>query len=356
MNSTIHKILVIRFSSLGDVLLSTPLLHQLREKYPRAQIDFLVRSDYAELLRYNPNISNLIEFNNRTGFNGLRDIRKRIQWAGYDVIIDIHRNLRSRFICLGINRFFRKRTRILKVRKNQIIRFLLVKFKINLYRRLYGRVIPVWEKYLRAAAPLGLLPVNGQPQLFLPENAQSNADSFLRGLPAGDWQVIIAPGARHFTKRWLPEYYAVLIRRLFEENGWHSILVGGEDDVPVIENILTLVPRGSAISVADKLTLPETAALIARAGIMVTNDSGLMHVGSATGIPLVAIFGSTVEELGFFPSSPQATVLENKGLYCRPCTHVGRESCPETHFRCMKEIKPYNVIEIIPTSRAKPGM
>jgi ADP-heptose:LPS heptosyltransferase len=353
VKSTVFKILIIRFSSLGDVLLATPLLDQLRRKFPEAQIDFLVRSDFAEVLRYNPNLSNLLEFKIASEFNYLRYIRRRIHREGYNVILDIHRNLRSRFICLGINTFHFRRTWILKVHKNQIIRFLLVKFKINLYRKLYGRIIPVWEKYLRAAAPLGITPINEGIQFFLPKDVDQKVDSFLHDLPAGFGKIIIAPGARHFTKCWPPEYYHELIRMLFDERGWRTILVGGKDDTNIIHKILSGLPEGIAVSAVGKLCLAETAGLIRQAGLLVSNDSGLMHIGSAMNVLLVAIFGSTVQELGFFPCGPQATVMENKGLYCRPCSHIGRANCPEKHFRCMTEIQPQKVLQMIISVRDK---
>ncbi|MEJ2050249.1 MAG: glycosyltransferase family 9 protein [Calditrichota bacterium] len=347
VKSTVFKILIIRFSSLGDVLLATPLLGQLRRKFPQAQIDFLVRSDFAEVLRYNPNLSNLIEFKTSSEFNYLRYIRRRIHREGYDVILDIHRNLRSRFICLGISTFHFRRTRVLKVRKNQIIRFLLVKFKINLYQKLYGRIIPVWEKYLRTAAPLGITPINEGLQFFLPKDIDQKVDSFLQDLPAGFGKIVMAPGARHFTKRWPPEYYQELIRMLFSEKGWRTILIGGKDDTDIIHKILSGLPEGIAVSASGKLCLAETAGLIRRTALMVSNDSGLMHVGSAMNVRLVAIFGSTVQELGFFPWSLWAIVLENRGLYCRPCSHIGRATCPEKHFRCMTEIQPQKVLQTI---------
>jgi heptosyltransferase-2 len=235
------------------------------------------------------------------------------------------------------------------LRKNQFIRFLLVKFKINLYRKIYGRVIPLWEKYLRTAHSLGIVPDNGHLECYFPDEATIAVQKFLSVLKANNWNIVIAPGARHFSKRWPEEYFSELIQRLFAKTGWRTVLVGGVEDQSVIENILRQLPEGIAVSAAGKITLLETAALIKQSKMMISNDSGLMHLGAALNVPLLAIFGSTVEELGFFPNSPKAVVVENRGLYCRPCSHIGRRDCPEKHFRCMREIS----IDKIMTSALK---
>jgi lipopolysaccharide heptosyltransferase II len=343
----LKKILIIRLSSLGDVLLATPLIRQLRQKYPQVQLDFLVRDEYAELLRHHPGLSGLIEFDIQQGFTSLQKMRKKIRQTRYDVILDIHNNLRSRYLCFGLPYLSFFKTRVYRIRKNPFIRFLLVKFKINLYRRLYGRIIPVWEKYLLTARSLGIITDNGRLELYLTEGNIIAAQNFRIALAGNNWEIVIAPGARHFSKRWPEEYFVELIKQLFAKTGLRMVLAGGAEDLPVIEKILQQLPEGMAASSAGKLSLLETAALIKQSKLMISNDSGLMHLGAALDVPLIAIFGSTVEELGFFPNSPKVIVVENRGLYCRPCSHIGRSSCPEKHFRCMREITPGNIISTI---------
>jgi lipopolysaccharide heptosyltransferase II len=343
----VKKILIIRLSSLGDILLATPLVRQLRQKYPRVQLDFLVRKEYAELLRHHPGLSRLIEFDVRQGFTSLQKLRKEIHRTCYDVVLDIHNNLRSRYLCFALPFLSFFRTRVYRICKNQFVRFLLVKFKINLYRRLYGRVIPVWEKYLLTARSLGIIADGRQLELYLPEEDIIAAQNFRLSLTGNNWEIVIAPGAKHFSKRWPEESFAELIQQLYAKTGMRTILVGGDEDILVIEKILQKLPEGMAASAAGRLSLLETAALIRQSKLMISNDSGLMHLGSALDVPLVAIFGSTVEELGFFPNSPKAIVVENHGLYCRPCSHIGRSSCPEKHFRCMKEITPEKVLTAV---------
>ncbi len=353
----INKILIIRFSSLGDVVLATPLIRWLRQHFPEAELDFLVRQEYAELLHHNPGIDQLIEFDVKPGFNSLRKLKNRLKSSNYDVVLDIHNNLRSRYLCLGMASFF-SGTRILRIRKQQFIRLLLVKFKINLYRRLYGRVIPVWEKYLRTAKPLvgkmetgDSLPGDTNPsgrrtgqtgrlEILLSDEAVNRAEKIKEDLLKNKPYITLAPGAKHFTKRWPAEYYSELIKRIFQETKIEAVLIGGDDDVEVSENILKGFDDEAVMSLVGQLSIQETAAVIKGSSLLITNDSGLMHVADALAVPLIAIFGSTVEELGFFPGGPEAIVIQNSGLYCRPCSHIGRSHCPKTHFRCMQEITP----------------
>jgi len=337
----INKILIVRFSSLGDVVLATSLIRWLRQNFPEAELDFLVRQEYAELLHGNPEIDQLIEFDVEPGFRSLRQLKIRLKSRNYDVILDIHNNLRSRYLCLGWGGFF-SGTRILRIQKQQFIRFLLVKFKINLYRRFYGRVIPVWEKYMRTAKPLVGKPESGdcKPELLLAKDPQIKAEKIQSQLLGNKEYITIAPGAKHLTKRWPVEYYSEFLERIHRETKVKAVLIGGDDDVEISKQILHHCPDGTSISLAGQLSIQETAAVIKNSRLLITNDSGLMHVADALGVPLIAIFGSTVEELGFFPSGPQATVIENSGLSCRPCSHIGRSHCPKEHFRCMQEVTP----------------
>jgi lipopolysaccharide heptosyltransferase II len=343
----ISKILLIRFSSLGDVLLTSPLIRLLREKFPEVQIEFLVRKEYADVIRYNPYLSGVIEFNIKDGFIGLAKLKNLLRSQKYDTILDLHDSLRSNYLLIGrrLNPFHS--ASIYKINKNQLIRFLLVKWKINLYQNIYGYIPMVWEKYIKAAESLGLQPDDGHLDLFLPQKSEMGAKEFLKKLPKGKWEVVMAPGAQHFTKRWPTEYYIDLIKQIYKIYKLKTILVGGADDQPVIDKITTNVPNNLTASTLGRLSLLETAALIKRAELVISNDSGLMHVVAALNRPMMVIFGSTVKEFGFFPNSPNATVIENKGLYCRPCSHIGRSSCPERHFRCMKEILPHMIVHKI---------
>lgn len=336
----INKILIIRMSSIGDIILTSPLIRQLRENFPEAQIDFLVRSEYADLAKFNPYLSHILQYNIKTGWKGLRELKEFISEQAYTVVLDLHRNLRSYYL-----RKISPRPTVLKVNKNRIIRFLLVKFKINLYQKLYDHIPSVSEKYLMAASDLCQFKNELKLEIFLPQNIADKGKQLWRKLEKENFAIIIAPGARHFTKRWLPELYSELIVSIHQTYGWRTLLVGSPEEASLIQEIQEKAGIEACETVAGYFSLLETAALIKTAPVFISNDSGLMHVAAAYQIPQIAIFGSTVRELGFFPINPNAVVLENQGLECRPCTHIGRKSCPKKHFKCMIEITPERVID-----------
>jgi heptosyltransferase-2 len=156
----------------------------------------------------------------------------------------------------------------------------------------------------------------------------------------------------HFTKRW-PEERFVELTRLLTARGERLLLFGGRPDSAVAETIARTAPRGIA-DLTGRLTLMETAAAMERCRVVIANDSGLMHMATAVRRPVVALFGSTVREFGFFPYNSPAVVLETNGLRCRPCSHIGLPRCPKRHFACMREILPEQVVEAADALAARP--
>jgi len=330
------RILLIRFSSLGDVVLASALIRALRQTFPDAEIDFVVRRKYAELVRHNPRLNTVFEYDARTGFSGLKMLKAKLRGREYGVVLDLQKNFRSVFLRTGL----RSRSKILKVKKNQFLRFLLVKFKWNLYRRFYARPLSVAQKYLNAAEPLLGRCDAPETEIFLPPAILNEEKERWNRLREQNFAVVMAPGARHFTKRWPADYYVRLIRRIYENSGGKTVLVGGKDEASLAREICAGLPAGSCLNLCGELSVLQTAALISLAPFFISNDSGLMHVAAAFGKPQIAIFGSTTRELGFFPQNPRAVVMENNALACRPCSHIGRAACPKGHFKCMREITP----------------
>lgn len=344
-----QKILIIRLSSIGDILLATPLLRALRENFPDAQLDFLVKSQFAEPLRYHPAINKVYEFNPQDEWPALRNLGRRLSETCYDVVIDIHKSLRSR--CFARIAWPK---RILRHRKHVFRRWLLVTTKINLMRR----VPPIYQRYLDAATPLGI--TTAKPladgrwlELFWREQDEQIAGEALR---ARSWQpdqplIGLAPGAGYFTKRWPAEYFGELAADLIRQ-GHQVVILGGRQDVELAKKIEEIVEAAllhdtrqwPLLNLAGAVSLLGSAAVIKRCRLLVANDSGLMHVAEAVGTPLVAIFGSTTRELGFFPQLQTSRVIENATLTCRPCSHLGHHQCPRGHFRCMRDIMPKEVL------------
>ncbi len=342
MPGTLSKTLIIRLSSVGDIVLSTPLIRGLRRRMPQAEIHYLVRSDYADLLRGNPHLSRLIEFPREGTAGDLVRLRDAIRRERYDCIVDIHGSLRSRILCRGLRN-------VVRIRKRVVARFLLVHGKLDLYA-LFGGSRPVVERYFEPLAAWDVQNDGEGPELFPAEEARSRAESVLGLLRGGAPGPVIGicPSARHFTKIWPPERFAECAATLGLRYGAGVAIFGSAAETDRCEEaarrVAVAAPSVPVLNAAGKLSLIETAAAMDLCRVIVTNDSGLMHVAAARKRRVVAIFGSTVRQFGFFPPAGRSIVVEEHDVKCRPCTPIGRASCPKGHFRCMLAITPARVI------------
>lgn len=311
--SKLNKILIIRLSSIGDILLTTPLIRSIKKRNPNIQIDFVLREEFFELMQNNPNLTNVHKY---TKHSFEKQILTNALIANkYELVIDLQNNLRSREIVRPLH------CKILRFKKNNFKKFLLVHFKINKLKD--ALQIPV--RYAEAAG----VQLDTEGLDFFTENLPDPR------LDKDEKYIGLCPGAKHFTKRWPTEYFADLANSL-ESAGYKIVLFGGLEEVELcfelenkIKNALNLC-NTSILQVGSDLKMCRA---------IYTNDSGLMHLASAIKVPVIAFFGSTVREFGFYPYKAKSIELENKNLSCRPCTHIGRKSCPKIHFKCMKEIK-----------------
>lgn len=341
----IQNILIIRFSSIGDIILSTPLIRCLRAAYPAADIDYIVKSDYAELVRCNPHLTTVIAFSG-DGFGGLRRLRENVQSKQYDVLLDLHNSLRSRAVRMlsGI-RYIRV------INKRVIARSMLVKFKWNIY----PRAVPVADRYLETTRGLNVRDDGKGTEIHVPEETEFAVAAILSRLHLDRFETVVglAPAARHFTKRWPAEHFVAFAHKFGVARKVKYLVFGGETDselcTDIAHTINTALGTSAADPLAGTLSLLETAAALDRCHLLVTNDTGMMHLAAARRRKVVAIFGSTVEQFGFFPYATEHVVLQAGGLYCRPCSHIGLSACPEGHFRCMKSLSPEEVCAAVDT-------
>jgi heptosyltransferase-2 len=335
MMDPINKTLVIRFSSIGDIVLTSPLLRILRARFPKSQIDFVTRREYAELVRSNQNLNRTFEFDAGGGFEALRRLKKTIREERYDLLIDLHDSLRSKYL-----RSIRGPKRVV-VDKRILERSMLVKLKKNVYKN----VISVVDRYVETLKEFGAENDGKGLELHIPDEILFGVSGKLAPLRLNRFEKVIAlcPGARHFTKRWPAERFARVGALFVQKLDAKVLLFGGAADEPLCKQIAWELNNQAgterASSFAGQLGLLETAAAMQYCDVVITNDTGLMHIATAMQRKIVAIFGSTVREFGFFPYDSAAVVIEMSGLQCRPCSHIGRSQCPERHFRCMSEIE-----------------
>ncbi len=315
LNFPYQKILVVRLSSLGDILLTTPLIRTLKNTNPKLEIHFLLRKEYQDVLINNPYISKLITFNRDGSSSTTKGILSQNK---YDFVIDLQNNLRSRALTNSLN--------CPKVRFKKLSwqKFLLVNFKINKL----SETPPIPERYASVIDDLKL--------------DEEGLDLFTNKKPseslAGLTNLIgFCPGSRHYTKMWSKEYYIELGKKLID-NGFNVALFGGKDDKNICNEISSSLSK--CINLYNENDILQTAVDMKMCRAIICNDSGLMHTACAVKVPVIAIFGSTVKEFGFIPYRSKNLILENKSLTCRPCSHIGRSNCPKKHFKCMMEITP----------------
>jgi heptosyltransferase-2 len=343
MDRLLTTTLIIRFSSVGDIILTSPLIRTLRTRYPHCRIDFLVKEDHADLIRHNPHLSQTLLLPKGSGLTELRRIRTQIQSSRYDVILDMHDNLRSRFLTFGP-------TPVLRYRKRRLARFVLINAHLDIYR-FAGGALPMHQRYLEPLAPYGVTDDGAGPEVFITPAIADSAAAILAtaGSPPSQYAIGVCPSARHATKMWDADRFAAAATVLAQERGLPVLLFGSHSEYARCEQIAQAIrahaPSTRVINTAGLCTLLETAAAMDRCAVVLTNDTGLMHLAASRKRPIVAVFGPTVRQFGFFPHGESSIVVEHPGLPCRPCTGIGRAVCPKGHFHCMNDIEPPRVID-----------
>jgi len=320
-----NKILIIRLSSLGDILLTTPFIRAIKTQFLQIKIDMLIREEYADVIKLNPYIDKKFLFKKDDKSNSV--LIEQLRNDDYELVIDLQNNLRSNKVVSSL------KTNSVKFNKRSFDKFLLVNFKINKLRE--APQIPV--RYSNTIQSFNL----DKQGLDLFTDKSANVELIGKNNLIG-----FCPGARHFTKRWPKEYFIELGNKL-SQNGCTIVLFGGKIDKEICAELVDKI--FGAINLSNNDELLQTAADMKLCKAVVCNDSGLMHTASATGTKLIAIFGSTVKEFGFAPYNCSNLILENNSLTCRPCSHIGRSDCPKKHFDCMSSINPNFVFEKLKT-------
>jgi len=334
------SVLVVRMSAIGDVILTTPVISALAQRFPGARIDFFTKRSHADLVRHHPAITEVIEFDPADGLSGLLRAAMDIRRRGYGLVVDLHRNPRSIITRWAGGAYMRR-----VYRKRTLERLLLKHLRWNLL----AGAPAVADRYFTAVEDFGISRNGRSPELYIDRDCEQKAAAVLesRGINKGSGFVALAPGASYETKRWSAESFARAAVELGGE-GASVVILGGRGDKVAAGVTAREVSRlgGKAVDLAGELALLQSAAVIACSRILLTNDSGLMHMADALGTPVVAVFGPTARELGFYPLGASARVAEVSGLECRPCTLHGDHACPLGHHRCMTELPVDTVVEL----------
>ena len=331
------RLLVVQTAFLGDVVLTTPLLRELRRVLPAAELCVLTTELGAQLLQGLPYHDRVLTYDKRWNRNGLRSYGRllgALHRTRFDAAIAAHRSFRTGLLLLCSGATLR------------------LGFKGAPGAWAYDRRI-AWdpakhavERYLDLSVPLGGDPdlASGQPELAVEPAARRRVERLLRSARVDpDRKLLcIAPGSIWPTKRWPAAGYAKVVDAA-SSRGLVPLLIGSADDRGLCLEVARLASSPVAM-LAGRTTISELLALLERSRALVGNDSGPAHIASAVGTPVVSIFGSTVPEQGYTAYGSQTWIVEQGDLDCRPCGRHGLRRCPLDHFRCMREVGAEEVL------------
>ncbi|TNE55336.1 MAG: glycosyltransferase family 9 protein [Bacteroidetes bacterium] len=309
------KILVLRFSSIGDIVLTTPVIRCLKKQIPNAEIHFLTKNKFKCLLEENPHIHTIHGFD-----HSYKEVLGDLKRQQFDYVIDLHKNIRS------LSLRFRLKVPSYSFPKLNLKKLLLVRFKVN---RMPERHIV--ERYFSAVTPLNVQNDRENCELFLAEKDQIKIpDEF-----GVQHFLAVAIGAQFATKR-LP--YSKL-RSILAPLSMPIILLGDQHDAKIAEQLISELPDKNIIQACGKYSIKQSASIVQQADALLSHDTGLMHIATAFQVPIISVWGNTVPALGMYPYYPKQpemySIHEVPNLSCRPCSKIGFQSCPKKHFNCM---------------------
>jgi heptosyltransferase II len=340
VKQSFQRILVIQTAFIGDVILTLPLIQVLTRQFTQAEIDVVATPQAAGLFTNHPSINRVIPYDKRgkdRGIGGLLQIRKKIAVGSYQLAIIPHRSVRSAFLALA----------------SGIVR--RIGFSNSAGRWLFTDIVRYRPDLHEIERNLSLLsplvedePFHELPSLYPGSDDINAIERMLHesGINLSRKLISIAPGTIWNTKRWLKERFAEVARQLSQE-GFSIVLIGSDADRELCEEIRILANDKHVLNTAGTLTLLQSAELIKRSSVILSNDSAPMHMGVAVRTPVVAVFGATSPSFGFYPYGSRDVIVETLGLSCRPCSIHGGHECPITTFVCMKNIDAARVLASI---------
>ncbi len=328
------KILIIRFSSVGDIVLTSPVIRTLKAQLQDVEIHYATKPAFRGILEANPYIDRIHEL-----WDSLWGFYKELNQESFDLIIDLHHNRRTWILkrLLGVKSY--------SYDKLNWEKFLMVQFKIN---RLPAKHIV--DRYMETVAALGVKMDALGLDYFIPDKDEVEKDWLPETHRDGFYSVVI--GGQHGTKR-LPTSRLI---ELCDRINKPIILLGGPEDKEVGEEVEKFFVQGDAndpreqklqnelgkkalvYNACGKFNFNQSASLVQQSIAVFTHDTGLMHVAAAFKKKIFSIWGNTLPEFGMYPYRTSFTIFENKKLGCRPCSKIGFDQCPKGHFKCMNDL------------------
>ena len=319
----VRKILILRFSSLGDIVMTTAVPRVLRARYPTAQIDMVVGEEYLDLILHNPYLDGKIGFSRKSG--SLRQLLRRLNREGYDLVYDAHRSLRT----AALMPWLRARHKTY-LHKHYLRRNLTLLTKLPLWKD-RTRLL---ERHTRALAPFGVAYDGRGPEVFLASSERGACEvaPSIGLIPSAQW-----PG-----KRWPPDRFHQLAKQLLERTPFSLVVFGGKDDT-FCGDIVAGLDKRRIFNKQGRLSLLEAASELKACTFVIANDTGLLHVADAVGRPSIVLMGPTSALMGCLPFHPLSRVME-QSLWCRPCSANGQAPCIRSKRYCLEKTTVRDVL------------
>lgn len=311
------KFLIVRFSSIGDIVLTTPVVRHLKQQVEDAEIHYLTKAVYAPLLEPNPYIDHVHVYD-----GDIKASIAQLRKEGIDYVIDLHHNLRTARIKHGLRRI------AFSVHKLNWLKWLYVTFKIDRLpqRHMVDRNLDTIKAFIDRQDDKGL-------DFFIPENSEVPIQSLPETFHSG--YVGLSIGAQHETKKLSPDSLVKLCQNL----DCPVLILGGPEDQERGDYIVSSLPGRDILNGCGHYSIHQSASLVRQARVLITHDTGLMHIGAAFRRKIISVWGNTVPGFGMYPyrANPSSVQFEVFGLSCRPCSKIGYQKCPRGHFKCMLE-------------------
>lgn len=313
------KFLIIRFSSIGDIVLTTPVVRCLKKQIPTAEVHFLTKAAFRSIVASNPYIDKCHYLE-----NDLTQTIEELKQEDFDYVIDLHHNLRT----LKVKRALKKKA--FSFDKLNIEKWLLVNLKWNTLPDKH-----IVDRYMETVSHFGVKNDGAGLDYFIPKEEELKIEDIPASHQAGYIGIVI--GAALNTKKY-PVHKLKEFCRTFNHP---VILLGGKEDTANGNEIASVDPV-KIYNACGKFSLNESADIVKQAKLIITNDTGLMHIAAAFRRPIISLWGNTVPEFGMYPyygNNPiPNSLLQVPNLRCRPCSKIGYKKCPLGHFKCMENI------------------
>lgn len=329
------KFLLIRFSSIGDIVLTTPVIRCLKKQVPEAEVHFLTKDSFRSVVEHSPYIDKL-----HVLAHSWELMIHELNEENYDYIIDLHHNVKT----LRVKKALGKKS--FSFYKLNIEKYIYTSIKLNILPKVH-----IVDRYLATLKSFGVKNDGAGLDYFISSKDETKKQDIPASHHAGYIACVI--GAAHGTKRWPVHKW----KEFAKEMDHPMILLGGKDDA-ANGNEIASVDSIKVYNACGKFSINESADLVKKAKVVITHDTGLMHIAAAFKKPIISLWGNTVPSFGMYPyypvggSNPYGVVtavgvIQVNKLWCRPCSKIGYDKCPLGHFKCMEKIEVADIIAAV---------